>query len=263
MRACADDRAGAVVLGSAGRRPASIERNDSMTISTFDRIAASGGIAFTVLGLSTMVIAPAAPAVDAPAAEIRSYLAANHDRFGLSAVVMALAVLAVAVSLGFIHRRLAETDEGTAVPGTFLIAAGATVTFALAGVLLQGVLAQYSADGLDDSTLLALHRTWNIVAFMGPPLPLTIALLLAGVRSIQSGLFPRWLGWVAVVSALGGAATVVLNLGTSTRAPLAIDFGSFVLSCVWFTGVSVHALMPLGKSTAAPDVQHATTPAGS
>jgi len=222
-----------------------------MTHSTFDRIAAGGGIAFTVLGLSTIVIAPAAPAVDASVGEIRRYLTDNHDRFGLSTIAMALAVLAFVLAVGYIHRRLVDTDEGTALPATFLAAGATAVTLALAGVLLQGVLAQHGVNGIDDSTLLALHRTWNIVAFMGPPLPATIALLLAGARTIQRGVFPRWLGWVAVVSALGGLVTALMNLGTSTRAPLVFDFGSFLLTCVWLTGISVHAFLTMRTDTAA------------
>jgi hypothetical protein len=213
-----------------------------MSQSTFDRIAAGGGIAFTVFGLSTLAIAPPAPAIDASATEVRSYLTEHHTRFGLSTLAMALAVLAIALAFGYIHHRLADTDRSTALPATFLVAGASTVTLALVGVLLQGVLAQHGVDGIDDSTLLALHRTWNVVAFMGPALPMTIALLLAAARTIRTGVFPRWLGWVAAASALGGITTAMMNLGTATRAPVVLDLGSFLLSCVWLTGISIHAM---------------------
>jgi hypothetical protein len=190
------------------------------------------------------VIAPPAPDVDASAGEIRRYLTENHGRFGLATIAMALAVLAIALAFGYIHRRLAETDEGTALPATFLAAGAVTVTLALTGVLLQGVLGQHGVDGIDDSTLLALHRTWNIVAFMGPPLPATIVLILAGTRSIERRIFPRWLGLLAIIAALGGAATALINLGTATRAPFVLDFGSFFVMYVWLTGLSVHSFLP-------------------
>jgi hypothetical protein len=222
-----------------------------MSQSTFDRVAASGGIAFTVLGLSTIAIAPPAPAVDASATEIRRYLTEHHARFGLSTIAMALAVLAVALAFGYIHRRLTDTDDGTALPAVFLATAASAVALALAGVLLQGVLGQYGTSGLDDSTLLALHRTWNVVAFMGPPLPMAVALLLAAVRTIRTGVFPRWLAWIAAASALGGLATALMNLGTATRAPVILDMGSFVLSCVWLTGISVHAMRTWRRDTTA------------
>src|SRR5262249_482441 len=76
------------------------------------------------------------------------------------------------------------------------------VAIALAGVLLQGVLVQHTATGVDDSSLLVLHRTWNVVAFMGPPLPVAIVGLIIGARALGDGVFPRWLGWIAIVSAL-------------------------------------------------------------
>ncbi|MEV6105041.1 hypothetical protein AB0M28_10040 [Streptomyces sp. NPDC051940] len=210
--------------------------------STFDRIAACGGVAFAVLALSTVVIAPPPPALDASAADIREYLADNSGRFGASTAVMVLAVLAVAAVFGYVHRRLAEKDEGTAAPGVFQTAAAATVTLALAGALLQGLLARHSA-GFDDATLLAAHRTYSLIAFAGPPLPLTVALLVAAERTLRSGVFPRWTGWVALVSAAGGLTTALINVSTSTTSPPVLDFGSFLLSCVWFTGISVSAFL--------------------
>ncbi len=232
-----------------------------MSQSTFDRVAAGGGIAFTVLGLSTLAIAPPAPAIDASATEVRRYLTEHNTRFGLSTIAMALAVLAIALAFGYIHRRLADTDHRTALPATFLAACASTVTLALVGVLLQGLLAQHGIDGTDDSTLLALHRTWNVIAFMGPPLPMTIALLLAATRTIQTGVFPRWLGWVAAASALGGITTALMNLGTATPAPAAIDLGSFLLSCVWLTGISIHAMRGRHSDTTAARASEPATAA--
>jgi hypothetical protein len=226
----------------------------------FDRIAAGGGVAFTVLGLSTIAIAPPAPAVDASAAEVRRYLTEHHTRFGLSTIAMALAVLAVALAFGYVHRRLADADRESALPATFLATAASVVTLALAGVLLQGLLAQHGVNGIDDSTLLALHRAWNIVAFVGPPLPLAVALLLAATRT---GVFPRWLDWVAAASALGGLTTALMNLGTATRAPVVLDMGSFLLSCVWFTGISVHALRSGRSGTVAARTPEPATVASS
>jgi hypothetical protein len=232
-----------------------------MSQSSFDRLAAGGGVAFTVLALSTIAIAPPAPAVNASATEVRSYLTEYQDRFGLSTIAMALAVLAVAMAFGYIHRRLAESEPGNALPATFLVAGASTVTLAFAGVLLQGVLGQHGVNGIDDSTLLALHRAWNVVAFMGPPLPMALALLLAAACSIRTGVFPRWLVWVAAASALGGLVTALMNLGTATRAPVVLDMGSFLLGCVWFTGISIHAMRSGRRGTPAARASEPATTA--
>lgn len=166
-----------------------------MSRSSFDLVAAGGGLAFTVLGLASSLVVPAAPDVDASAGEIRDYLTEHHDGFGLATVIMALAVLAVALCFGYIYRRLVETDKGTALPACFGIAAAATVALALAGLLLQGILGQYATDGIDDSTLVALHRTWLIVAFAGPSLPVVIVLATAAYgRSATASSLAGWVG---------------------------------------------------------------------
>jgi hypothetical protein len=215
----------------------------------FDRVAACGGAAFTLLAFSTLAVAPPTPDVDGSATEIRNYLVDEHDRFGVSVALMALAVLALCLALGHVWRRLSAGSRATTLSTTFVIAAAVTASTALAGVLLQGVLAQ-QATGLDDSTLLALYRTWQVVAFMGPPLPMAIVLALVFVCTLRDAILPRWTGWLALVAAIGGAATAMLNLGSDITAPLVLDLGSFLLTCVWLTAVTVSAFVtkqPIGE----------------
>jgi hypothetical protein len=212
-----------------------------MSDTTFDRIAAAGGAAFAVLALSTQAVAPAAPDLDANAGEVRRYLADNHGRIGVSIVLMALAVLALGLFFGYVHRRLVDTDRGSALPACFLIAGATTIALALAGVLAQGILVQHTGAGIDDSALLVIHRTWQVVAFIGPPLSVSVALALVGARTLQYGVFPRWLGCVALVAAAAGLVTALVDLSSTAHVPAALDFGSFVLACVWFAGMTVHA----------------------
>jgi hypothetical protein len=213
-----------------------------MGSSSFDVVAASGGIAFTVLGLSTIVVVPAAPEIDASAADVRSYIGDHHAAFGVSTILMALAVLSIALFLGYLHQRIAESTGRSAMTATFGMTSAGVVTLAMTGVLLQGVLGQQTATGIDDSTLLALHRIWYVVAFAGPPVLLSVALGIAAAWIVRGGVFPVWLGWVAAVSAVGGLVTGLINVGTSSRAPLVIDLGSFALACVFVSGVSIAAL---------------------
>lgn len=208
-----------------------------------DRITAAGGATFTVLALSTLVVAPPAPDAAATAGEIRGYLVDEHSRFGTTVALMALAVLALCLVLGHLYGRLSSANGTPSLPAAFVVASGAVVSTALGGVLLQGVLAQHTASGIDDSTLVALYRTWQVVAFMGPPLPMAIVLTLAAVGTFRDGILPHWTGWVALASAIGGASTALLNLGTDITAPLALDVGSFLLSCVWLTAVTISALI--------------------
>jgi len=206
-----------------------------------DRLAAAGGATFTVLAIASVAVAPAAPALDASADAVRAYLDTSRGSFGTGAALMALAVMALCPLFGYVHRRLVAADRGTALPSTYLLASAGTVVLALTGALLQGVLAQHT-EGIDDSALLLLHRTWNLVAFMGPPLLAAVALLAVAISVATTSVFPRWLGIVAAVSALGGAVTALISLGTDIRPPLVLDLGSFMLTCLFMTAVSVHAL---------------------
>lgn len=228
-----------------------------------DRIAACGGAAFTILAISTVVVAPPAPAVDASAGEIRSYLTDEHGRFGFSVALMALAVLALCLVLGYLWREISRAAAGTALSGTFLVAGAVAASTALGGVLFQGILAQHTASGLDESTLVALYRTWQVVAFMGPPLPMAIVLAGFAISVLrENATFPRWTGWLAIVAAVGGLTTALLNLSTDVTAPIVLDLGSFLLTCVWLTAVTVSAFVGthrhpvgVGSPTTQPDAE--------
>jgi hypothetical protein len=206
-----------------------------------DRLAAAGGAAFTLLAVASVAVAPTAPDPDASADAVRAYLDTSHGPFAIGAALMALAVMALCPFFAYVHRRLVATDRGTALPAMYLIASAGAIVLALTGALLQGLLARHIGPEIDDAALLLLHRTWNLVAFMGPPLLTTVALLAVAVRIARTAVFPRWLGAVAAVSAVGGAVTGLMSLATDVRPPVLLDLGSFLLACLFMTGVSVHA----------------------
>jgi hypothetical protein len=207
-----------------------------------DRLAAAGGATFTALAIASVAVAPAAPPIDASADAVRAYLDTSRGPFGIGAALMALAVMALCPFFGYVHRRLAATDRGRALPATYLLAAAGTVVLALTGALLQGVLAGHTGTEIDNAALLLLHRTWNLVAFTGPPLLIAIALLAVAIRVATTAVFPRWLGVIAAASAVGGSVTALMNLGTDIRPPLLLDLGSFLLGCLFMTAVSINAL---------------------
>ena len=231
-----------------------------MTTFDTDKVTAAGGAAFTLLAVATLVVAPPAPDVDASASKIRSYLVDEHDRFGASVASMALAVLALCLVFGYLYRRIRAAAGASALPAALVVASGAVVSMALSGVLFQAVLAQHTASGIDDSTLLALYRTWQVFAFMGPPLPVAVVLVLAAIATFRYGILPRWSGWLALVAAIGGASTALLNLATDTTAPVVLDVGSFLLCCAWLTTVTITA-MTRTERTPMPDHPSPALPA--
>lgn len=211
--------------------------------SVANRLARLGGLAFTLLAIAGVVVAPMPPAFDASADEIRTYLTDHGQAFGVSSILMVLTMLAGSAFFVWVYRRLAEVDSTSVLPTWFLTTATAAITFAMAGAVLQGMLARHVGPEIDDSTLTGLYLLWNFLAFMSPPLFVAVAWAVVAVRCVTHRVFPLWIGVVAGVSAIGGLITGLIAIGTTTTPPAVIDTGSFLLGCLWMSTVSVTGLI--------------------
>jgi len=220
-------------------RPAT---NTAGNYSTADRLAGLGGLAFTLLAVSSVVVVPTAPAVDASSGEIREYLTDHGQAFGVSAILMVLTMFAGSAFFVWVHRRLAAADPTSMLPTWFLTSTTTVITFAVSGAVLQGMLARHISGEIDDSTLVGLWLLWNFLAYMSPPLLMGVAWIIVAVRCVTHRVFPVWIGVVAGVSAVGGLVTGLVAIGTSTKPPTIIDAGSFLLACVVMSSISVHSL---------------------
>ena len=213
---------------------------------TFDRAAAMGGIGFVVLAGVASAIAPTTLALDSSADEIRSKLAAHADALGAGALLTALAMLAIGFFLAHVHERLrsVETRNASSLPTCFALAGTALVTIGLLGAVLQAVVAHH-ADGFDDPTLLLTFRLWQMVSYNLSALPAGVVMLLAGVRTLQTGVFPRWLGVTAIVSGLAGLGAVSILYTTGEPAPQLLDGGAFALAGLWMAATGIAAVRPV------------------
>lgn len=211
---------------------------------TFDRAAAMGGVGFVVLAGTASAIAPTTLALDSGAAEIRSKLAGHADAIGTSALLTALAMLAIGFFVAFVHGRLksVETRTSSALSTGFALAGTALFTIGLLGAVLQAVVAHHTG-GFDDPTLLLTFRLWQMVSYNLSALPAGVMLLLAGVRTLQTGVFPRWLGVTAIVAGLAGLAAVSILYTTGEPAPTVIDAGGFALAALWMAATGLHAVV--------------------
>lgn len=219
--------------------------------STWDRVAACGGIAFTVLALASSGATGSFPDIDADAATVRAYVDGHATGLGWGAVLMVLASLALVPLFGYLDRRLradeAERADVSSLPAVTLLAGAVIVVLALVGAVLQGMLARQTA-GLDDSSVLLAYRLWNLTTFSGPAVGVALYAPLVGARALRTGVLPRWLGIVGLVSTLGGLSSIAY-IGTAESVSPAVDFGAFLLTCVFFSGVGVVALVG-GRSPA-------------
>lgn len=208
---------------------------------TYDRAAALGGVAFVVLAGSASVIAPTTLAVDSTADQIRDKLAGHADALGTGALLTALAMLALGFFLSYVHGRLQSVEPaGSSLPASFALAGTALVTIGLVGAVLQALVAHHVA-GFDDPTLLLTFRLWQMVSYNLSALPAAVVMLLAGVRTLQTGVFPRWLGVAAIAAALGGLGAVSILYVTGERAPTLLDTGAFALAGLWMAATGIVA----------------------
>lgn len=210
--------------------------------STANHLAGLGGLAFTVLAVASVAVAPMPPAVDASAQEIREYLNDHGQAFGISSILMVLTMFAGSAFFVWVHHRLAAVDRVSMLPTWFLTSTTTVITFAISGAVLQGLLARHISGEIDDSTLVGLYLLWNFLAYMTPPLLMGLAWSILAVRCVTHRVFPVWIGVVAGASAIGGLVTGLIAIGTSTKPPTAIDTGSFLLACVVMSAISIHSL---------------------
>lgn len=224
-----------------------------MTDSLYDKGAALAGLGFVLLAGVASAIAPTTLKLDLSAAEVRSKLSGDAGALAAGALLTALAMLALGLFIGYVYRRLRASDpgNGSSLPTGFALAGTVLVTIGLLGAALQALVAHHAAD-LDDSALLLAFRLWQFVSYNISALPVLVVMGIAGVRTLQAGVFPRWTGAIAVVSAVAGAIASSVLWTTGEPAPTWLDTGAFALSSLWIATVSIAAVVrPVGAATAA------------
>jgi hypothetical protein len=227
--------------------------------STLDRLGAVCGVAAVVLLLALFTVMPALPSPNHGINEIARSARLNRDGLLLGAYIGALFTAAVLVFGACVSARLRRA-EGVAggwwlvsLVGTAALAAGIvgnalTITFVRAvghGVRGDALWIGYGAD----------HWLGVLIA-----LPLAVFLLGAGLGARRTGIFPRWLTWLALgvagVLTVGGASVVGGEVdGGALGMVLVLGYlGLFV----WIVGASVTMWRRSGDPIAVPSVAPAS-----
>jgi hypothetical protein len=197
------------------------------------RLVPLSGVLAVALIAAAVIVGGETPATDDSLREIVSFYR-DEDQAGPSAL-LALGALffLIFVTTLWTALRTAEANRRGAstlalVGGTILVV-GMTI-FAGIGFTLS------SADDLTPAAIQALNALNSDLFF-----PLAVGdaafLLGTGVSAVQTGAFPKWLGWAAVV------------LGVFAATPL--GFFAFLLMGLWSLIVSV-LLWRAGSSRVAP-----------
>jgi hypothetical protein len=169
------------------------------------RLPVASAIVFAVLFGSALLMVPTLPGVERPGAEIVSHLSDHSSALRLQGLLTTLGSLALVIVLGYARDRL----QGPA---------GYVFTIGSAMLLVEVSIAMWFITGL------ALHavdvdpataRTFADVASMWGPV-LTAADVMVAVPialAVKDGVFPRWLGVIAVIFALEQLIEMVTIVG--------------------------------------------------
>lgn len=215
----------------------------------WDRLGAGLGIVFVALQLGLGAALGGAPALDAPAAEIQSYLV--DDGGVLEAATMgALSVFFFIFFLGAV-RTFLRAAEG--VPGTLSTAAfGAglvTITLATTAALPTVALAWDDTAALADPGL--VQAAWNLNTLALVPIGSSAGAfcLAAAVIILRTRVIPVWVGWIGVLAGIVSVIATFFLLADDPDSVLGTpaNLGGFLLAMLFILLLSIFMTIRLGQ----------------
>jgi hypothetical protein len=177
----------------------------------------------------SFVLSGEPPEADSGATEIVEHYVDNKDSVIAGAVFANLAALLVVFFANLLRRTLSAAGDPT-WSATVLVGAGVLAVAIAIDATISVALAE-SAEDVEPSAVQALQALWDN-DFLPFILGTLIFLISAGVSTLRSGAFPRWLGWVALalaligftpigwIAGLGAALWIVVVAVLMARAPL-------------------------------------------
>lgn len=188
------------------------------------RLAPLSGLVFVVLVVVGFIpVGGSTPDSSDSPSKITSFYVDHHNKEFVAVILVAIGALFLAIFVASLRDRLrsagAETWTNLVLVGGAAAVAGFLFAVTVHAALADGGDHHFSADamvainGLDSNSFFAFS------------LPLAIMVLGAGGAMLQTGILPRWLGWVGVA------------FGILSFTP--VGFFVFALIGIWIIVVSV------------------------
>jgi hypothetical protein len=203
------------------------------------RLTAAAGIFFVVLSIAGFVVRGIPPTAGGPLAEARTYYVDHRTGVLTYAYLDGLAMIclvAFAAGFGGLVARRGGDPLGILARLTL---AGAVGMAAVALVLdmIEAALAAHTAAAGELAAVQALFDLVSMIALTGLPQALFVAGAAAGI--IRSAVVPRWLGFVALVPALGGLVGAA-GLGDPSGPVAVISLiGGYLPMLLWMLALSI------------------------
>ncbi|MFL6114262.1 MAG: hypothetical protein ACJ786_23315 [Catenulispora sp.] len=198
--------------GQATGSAASLPTREADHPDWLERSAALCGIAFVVMALLYIFLSPAAGTADSPQSVARTY--AEHRTAGLFwNEIGALSFFFYLFFLGALYNRLRRAEAGTGWLSLLALAGGlgfvaVHAVETLTAVVLAWHIAPQAASGGDESTVQALFDLGNLTVFYDV-VPSIVGFAAVALLVFRTGVFPRWLGWLAGGMTVAGFASAL------------------------------------------------------
>ena len=160
------------------------------------------GVAFIALLILSFVVGGEPPDVEDPVQEIVDHYVDDKDSIIAGAFISGLA----AVVLVFFANHLRNVMRASATSATILVGAGIVAVAAGIDATISMSIAE-AAEDVDPTAVQALQALWDN-DFIPFAIGLVVFVLSLGLSILQTGVLPKWLGWVALAIGLIGVTPI-------------------------------------------------------
>ena len=196
------------------------------------------GVALFAVGVVATVIHMLAPGTDAASPTVEVYVLAHYHVQQLGVVLQALMLVLFVIFVGHLSARVRRADAAAGDSWTppFLIGAAGTASLGLAAAGAQGAYQELAhTEALPPEISDVFHIANGLAA--GTGLMLAMMLLAVGVSALLNGTVPVPLAWVALATAVVGAAAAG-GIGTSRTTFGLLRSIELLMFLGWALGVS-------------------------
>jgi hypothetical protein len=228
-----------------------------MNERSWERLGAASGLAAAVLLLVGLLLAPAAPGLEARATTIIDYLDARRAAILASCLLVTLAVVAFLWFVAHLRHVLQRAESGVEAFSPVVLVSGVSLaTATLFGVLPLTTLAVLSRRPLVLAEGGSAHALYGMHQLSLGPIGLLVALFAAsaGVAMVRRELAGPWLGWLGLIVAAIGLIAGITSF--SAAAPTFLIFLTYATGITFALWVATASVVMLRY----PEVERVTTP---
>jgi len=216
-----------------------------------DRLGAAMGIAFVALQLGLGAVLGGAPALDARAAEIQSYLVDDSGNILLAATMAALSAFFFIWFLGTVRTFLGSAEGSPETLSTVAFGAGlVTIALATTAGLPTVALAWNDTAAIADPGL--VQAAWNLNTLALVPIGGSAAAfcLAAALIILRTRIAPAWIAWIGVLGGAVGLIATFFLVADDADSPLGTpaNLGGYLLAMLFILLLSTFMTIRLGKT---------------